>query len=275
MRPAVVLKAMEKIKIRAALLAVSVILLLGGCEQDRDIHRACERGDLGKAKKLIRAAPELVHAKTKEQMTPLHLAAGKGHRELVALLIAEGAEVNQWDASGATPLTQAIVGGHLPTAEVLLKKGAKVDIKNRRGVTLLYEASLRGKDDVVSLLLKYGADVNSSFREARRVWHDKEGGESIELRGDWTPLLAAVAEGRHDMAKALIVAGADVNSSLDNGATPLHVASYQGRPEMVQGQPRRQDHRGPHAPAHGHRAEARRGDEDPARQRRQRQRQNL
>jgi ankyrin repeat protein len=55
----------------------------------------------------------------------LHEAAASGHKEIVELLIAEGADVNAKDAIGTTPLDQAIRGKHPETADLLRKHGGK------------------------------------------------------------------------------------------------------------------------------------------------------
>ena len=59
--------------------------------------------------------------------TPLHEAALGGHKEIVELLIANGANVNvnaKIDA-GETPLDYAIGENHTETADLLRKHGGK------------------------------------------------------------------------------------------------------------------------------------------------------
>ena len=61
--------------------------------------------------------------------TPLHLAAKKGHNEVAELLIAEGADVNAKSESGIskgqTPLDGAIQFKNTETADLLRKHGGK------------------------------------------------------------------------------------------------------------------------------------------------------
>ncbi len=52
-------------------------------------------------------------------------AAIKGHKEIVKLLIAKGADVNTKDAGGMTPLDFAIIYKHPETADLLRKHGGK------------------------------------------------------------------------------------------------------------------------------------------------------
>ena len=58
-------------------------------------------------------------------MTPLHIAADKGHKEIAELLIAAGADVNAKDKGGESPLDWAIEDNQTETADLLRKHGGK------------------------------------------------------------------------------------------------------------------------------------------------------
>ena len=67
-----------------------------------------------------------MNAKTSSEKTPLHIAAGGGHKKVVGLLIAEGVDVNaQEKYDGTTPLDLAIAFKHTETADILRKHGCK------------------------------------------------------------------------------------------------------------------------------------------------------
>ena len=55
--------------------------------------------------------------------TPLHCAAARGHKEVVALLLANKAEVNAKNKDGAKPLRLAEDRGHKDVAELLRQHG--------------------------------------------------------------------------------------------------------------------------------------------------------
>ena len=57
-------------------------------------------------------------------MTPLHVTAWFGHKELTELLLAKGANVNAKRGNGDTPLDWAIIRNHTETADLLRKHGA-------------------------------------------------------------------------------------------------------------------------------------------------------
>ena len=58
-------------------------------------------------------------------MTPLHVTAWFGHKELTELLLAKGADVNAKRGNGDTPLDWAILNEQLETANLLRKHGGK------------------------------------------------------------------------------------------------------------------------------------------------------
>ena len=60
-----------------------------------------------------------------EGATPLHGAVLSGHKELIELLIAKGADVNAIDAISKTPLDYAISRSHPEIADLLRKHGGK------------------------------------------------------------------------------------------------------------------------------------------------------
>jgi len=65
-----------------------------------------------------------VNAKdNKSGFTPLHFAAGMGHKDLVELLLAHKADVNAKDNNGHTPLAWALHNNHKDVAEVLRRHG--------------------------------------------------------------------------------------------------------------------------------------------------------
>jgi hypothetical protein len=71
--------------------------------------RAVESGDIDRVRNLLAAHPELARARDAEGATALHHAAFHGHRALVTLLCASGAELNARDGRfDATPSGWAI-----------------------------------------------------------------------------------------------------------------------------------------------------------------------
>ena len=87
--------------------------------------------------------------------TPLHDAAWNGNREIAALLIAHGAEVNARHLeAGSTPLHYAVIKDNLGVAEVLLEHGADVRATSRSGATALHMAAVRGYREMAALQVR-------------------------------------------------------------------------------------------------------------------------
>lgn len=93
--------------------------------------------------------------------SPLHYAALQGDAELVAALIADGADVHLADSNGFTPLHFAAQAQRDAVARVLLAAGAPVDAQDQYGKTPLSVALFHVRDGdgaVVRVLLSAGAD---------------------------------------------------------------------------------------------------------------------
>jgi ankyrin repeat protein len=87
----------------------------------------------------------------------IYVAARVGNIEAVKQHLAAGADVNAMNRGGVTPLLMAADKGHKEIAELLISKGADV----RRGyVTPLHRAAYHGHKEIVELLIVAGADVN-------------------------------------------------------------------------------------------------------------------
>jgi ankyrin repeat protein/WD40 repeat protein len=177
---------------------------------------------------------------------PLHAAARTGDVDAMTQLIDGGAEVDA-NKDGATPLFVACEGGHVDAARLLLDKGAEVDRASEKGLTPLFLACQKGNDDAVRLLLEKGAEVNQAVEGgwtplliATHSGHSsmvmvllERGAEVDQAVSGWTSLFIACKNGNVEAARLLLEAGAEIDRAMENGATPLSIASDKGHSSIV------------------------------------------
>ena len=97
--------------------------------------------------------------------TPLHLASARGHADVVALLLRNGASVfSATHSRGETALHLAAKQGSLNTIELLLNSSANVNaIDLGTGQTPLHAAAAFGHLNLVKLLMDYDVDINAAL----------------------------------------------------------------------------------------------------------------
>jgi ankyrin repeat protein len=168
------------------------------------------------------------------KLTPLHEAAGGGHKDIVALLLAHGADANARDVGGRTPLFDA---GQTNVMEALLAGGADIAAKNTNGDTRLHELASMGRTDLGALLLAHGANPNIKTPNGSTpldyAWGNGQW-EFVRLliqngatmgvgRMSLNDLFLSAAHAhRWDYARECLAHGADVNVRNGNGESELH-----------------------------------------------------
>lgn len=99
-----------------------------------------------------------------DKMTPLHIAALKGHESAVLLLLTMGADPYQLDINSHTALYWAIIEGHKAVVQLLLLKADALRLVregDKEDRTALHHAACQGHLEVTELLVHYGADINA------------------------------------------------------------------------------------------------------------------
>lgn len=90
--------------------------------------------------------------------SPLHLAVNRKSPEMTAALLKAGADPNRLDKGGWTPLHTAAAENQLETAKVLLTGGADPTTLSELGGTPLHEAAASGGAELIRLLLAHKVD---------------------------------------------------------------------------------------------------------------------
>ncbi|HVH77896.1 MAG TPA: ankyrin repeat domain-containing protein [Stellaceae bacterium] len=130
-------------------------------EYQKNIPRAVLANDVGKIRTLL--SDGYSPNQTDENgSTGLHVAAGTGNLQIIAILFKAGADINQKDAVGSTPLDYAAEHDRLDAAKLLLDMKANVNIQNKNGMTPLMFAARSGDVEMVRAMLAQGASATLS-----------------------------------------------------------------------------------------------------------------
>lgn len=168
--------------------------------------------------------------------TPLYVAAQNGHHEICRILLRYGACVESVFDGGYTPLYVAVQNRHLEVVKVLAGYHPDYSKIMPNGYHPLYIATNNKFSEIVAFICSKKANpdmVCSSgkwplYRAAYGDLHSVEAlliaGAIVDKHSDELPTALSIAaeKGQLDIIKLLIRYGADVNSALEDGLTPLH-----------------------------------------------------
>lgn len=201
--------------------ALSLVLLyqltISAQEYD-NLANAVYKKNIDKINELLDGGADINATPEDYPSTVLFIACSfEGYEEIVSLLISRGADVNFKGKDGRTPLMWA-AGNSLQTTQLLLDNGADVKARGDDGMIAFIQATfgiLSGKvtTEVLGLLKSKGANVNSSL-----------GGKSAS---GWSAILFATVNGDKDLVEYLILNGANVNHTSDEGQTALALAKQE------------------------------------------------
>ena len=169
--------------------------------------------------------------------------------------------VHQVDKS----IVEAVASGDVERVKAALRSGISPNSTDSEGFSLLHIAITKNQDAILDLLLRSGVDVNQPFMGssplslARTSASDpnkasglrrieklvKAGAELSDFDNAFFAVMKfgfrSIAEGfvdsiaRGDMERLELYVRAtlDINEPIDKGITPLHLAAFQGIPEVI------------------------------------------
>ncbi|CAI5774727.1 [ADP-ribose] polymerase tankyrase-2 isoform X3 [Podarcis lilfordi] len=214
-----------------------------------------------------------INEKTKDFLTPLHVAAEKGHNDVVEVVVKHEAKVNALDNLGQTSLHRAAHCGHLQTCRLLLSSGCDPSIVSLQGFTasqmgnesvqqLLQDSSTpeehaegtskqkkcHGQLMVACFLRIEGVPLGNSEADRQLLEAAKAGDvdtvkklctvQSVNCRDiegrQSTPLHFAAGYNRVSVVEYLLQHGADVHAKDKGGLVPLHNACSYGHYEVAE-----------------------------------------
>ena len=99
--------------------------------------------------------------------TALQWASEYGHKDIVEILVSNGADLNALNNEGRTALHWATLNSKLETCKVLIKKGAKLNIRDENEETPIDFSISNGSssnDETIVFLRKHGAKTNEELK---------------------------------------------------------------------------------------------------------------
>ena len=154
----------------------------------------------------------------KDGGTPLHVAVGKGHKDVVSLLLDEGCPSNIVDDNGCGLVHFAAQFGQIGMIKMLAGQELDVNVVDNKGRTPLHFAVVNEQLEAVRTLLRLGG------RKSMTAVAGTSG----------TPLHQAVKQGFKDIASLLLKEGCPIDVVDGIGASLLHIASQYGQTELIE-----------------------------------------
>ncbi|XP_046555766.1 ankyrin repeat domain-containing protein 50-like [Haliotis rubra] len=183
------------------------------CQKKNNIlHVACFGGDSTMVNHILSNNFFDINSKGEYGRTPLLAAAGKGHRDVLDLLLQTGCLATSVDDNGHNMLHVACLGAEVDMVKHVLSKNiVEKNSRDRYGRSPVMLAAMTGCRQAVDVLLEQSADVNLV----------DDSGNNI--------LQAACLSNEADMVKYLIsLQKLDINHKNASGSTAAVLAKEQG-----------------------------------------------
>ncbi len=182
--------------------------------READLFRVVHAGKVDVLQQMIGQGVEMKVVDA-DGNSPLQIAIGQEHADLVGPLIAAGVDVNVRNARGLSALMIAGQAADARSLALLLDSGADDVPADAWGRTALHHSVLSGCDACVKLLVKSGSDVTRQDRDGA------------------TPLLLALRESPALAAVLLRVSDAALQLRDKNGRDALWLAASTGNDQMA------------------------------------------
>ncbi|EAY16927.1 hypothetical protein TVAG_150790 [Trichomonas vaginalis G3] len=182
----------------------------------------------------------------RSKMTPVHYAVKNKNKEMIELLISNGASPDAISFPERNPLQYAVYNSLHDMIEVLISNGAKINAKfGPDDMAALHQAV----EMLIELLVSHGADVNVKDERHNTPLHiSSQHHESIKIaeflisngadvnardQEQRTPLYFATRYNFIELVKLLISHGTEISAIDFTGATALHIAARSHNNEIA------------------------------------------
>uniref|UniRef100_A0A3P9C3I6 Uveal autoantigen with coiled-coil domains and ankyrin repeats n=1 Tax=Maylandia zebra TaxID=106582 RepID=A0A3P9C3I6_9CICH len=215
---------------------------------DDRLMKAVERGEVDKVSAVLNKKGIIPTKLDVEGRSAFHLAATRGHLEVLNLILGHNVDVTASDAAGKSALHLASRNGHSLCVQKLLQHNSPVGNVDLQGRTALHDAVMAGCASSVKLLCDSGAAVNATDFDGRtplilatQMCHPRicqlllERGADITVRDkqNKTALILGCEFGCKDAVEVLLKSGADVKTVDGLGHDAHHYARFNKDQELI------------------------------------------
>nr|WCB87117.1 CPPV306 ankyrin repeat protein [Cooks petrelpox virus] len=150
-----------------------------------------------------------------DDISPLHYAVSRGHKEIVISMLEHGADVNLYNDEVCSPLHRAIENNNIEMVKLLIDNGADTDCCNNtiHGTPLQY-AILNENYRIADVLLSSGADTHEIYTKNH-------------------PIIEAIKLDNLPLVRLLLRYGADTNTFDPLYGYPIHLAIRYGNIDII------------------------------------------
>lgn len=134
-----------------------------------ELHEAAAAGRLERVKQIVDGDASLAKTYSPDGFPVFALAAVFGHQGVAEYLLSRGADINAaaTNGTGYNALTGAVASGHKELVAWLLANGADADHRYGPGYAPLFEAAANGRLEIVRMLLEHGADLRAKSNDGK------------------------------------------------------------------------------------------------------------
>jgi len=182
-----------------------------------NIFSAVRRGEIAAVRYFVDQKHDLNILTLNGLESPLHIAVKINHKQIVEVLLTAGANPNLPNSKGRTPLHVAAECGAIELIKLLLAHGGNLNATDELNLTPLHLCATKSSPDCLDYLLDKGANINAKDNGSRTALH------------------LAILEGQtaNKCVFRLVERGADMNAKDEEGFTPLMMATWKNRDEVV------------------------------------------
>ena len=219
---------------------------------DSLLHAAVRLGELENVQRILEHQFDKVNEVNSLNETPLHLACALGHKQIVCLLISNGADMYIRDCYNNAPIHRAVSQGHVDIINsLIINFMCDPELKGYQGRTLLHFASGVGNVELINdLIEKHGISPMATDAVNQTPLHvaASHGQEEVvcllitkydhpvecKRKFNFTPLHIACFCGHLNIVRTLLTKhGADLEACSDDGSKPIHQAAIGGHIDII------------------------------------------